>query len=87
MVSVRRKFLFLFLFCCAFTSAANAEPLREIRIKAAISPTFKNDPEWERDIRDRVIFVNKIIEPLLNVHFSIQQYIDWTPQDELRETD
>ncbi len=63
------------------------EPVREIAIKAAVSPAFKTNPEWETDIRDRVLFANRLFEPVFGIHFTVRQTIEWTPEDETRPMD
>lgn len=68
------------------TSAARAE-LREIKVTAAVSPTFKFDPSWDRDIRDRILYVNKVFEPVFGIHFTVDDFVSWEPIDERRETD
>lgn len=86
MASVRKIFLGILFFTTILPGILSAAS-RELRIKAAVSPHFKQNLEWEKDIRDRLIFLNKIFEPLFSIHFSVAQYIDWKPQDEMRETD
>ncbi|MBN1689304.1 MAG: tetratricopeptide repeat protein [Candidatus Omnitrophica bacterium] len=80
-----RFFVFLWLAGISTTVWA-AEQVREISITAAISPTFKYDPDWQMDVRDRIVFANKIFEPNFGLHFTIRNYIAWDPEDETRET-
>ncbi|MSR77229.1 MAG: tetratricopeptide repeat protein [Candidatus Omnitrophica bacterium] len=81
------RLLLFSLFFFPYTVFASELPHREIEVKVASSPTFQSAVEWEKDIRDRIIFVNQIFEPHFNVHFKVVQYINWEPQDETRETD
>lgn len=59
---------------------------REIAIIAAVSSSFKANPEWQKEIRDRVLFANEIFEDQFGIHFSVKDYQSWEPEDEKRET-
>lgn len=83
----KRFFLFLLLFLSALIPFSYAAGSREIRITAAVSPGFQKNPEWEKEIRDRVLFVNQIFEKTFGIHFSVYRFVTWQPQDEKRETD
>ena len=75
------------IFFTAFFLYAQTPPVREIRMVAAVSPAFKQNPEWQKDIAGRVDFVNQIFAKDFQIHFSVERTVDWTPQDEARETD
>lgn len=62
-------------------------PFREMTVKVAATPIFQFDPEWQRDVRDRLIFVSKAFESQFNIHFKIILHLPWEIQDETRETD
>ena len=57
---------------------------REIKILAAVSSSFKQNPEWKKDIVERVLFANQIFEKQFGIHFSVKNYTAWEPQDEIR---
>jgi tetratricopeptide (TPR) repeat protein len=59
---------------------------REIGVIAAASSDFKKNPEWQKEIRDRLLFANEIFEDQFKIHFSIKSYKNWEPEDEKRET-
>jgi tetratricopeptide (TPR) repeat protein len=59
---------------------------REIKIIAAVSSSFQKNPEWQKEIRDRVLYVNQTFEKQFGIHFSVYRFINWEPQDEKRET-
>ncbi len=63
---------------------SSAFAAREIAVTAAVSSEFKKNPEWQTDIRDRVLFANQIFEKQLGIHFTVRGYIDWEPEDETR---
>lgn len=86
--SMSRIRLWFLFFCCGLTGPfAWAQEIRTLDLKAAVSPQFKQNPGWKEDILARVEYVNSLFEPLFHVRFSVQQFIDWTPQDETREMD
>ncbi len=61
---------------------ARAEAAREVKIIAAVSPAFKADDEWRKDIIGRVGYANKVFERTFGIHFSIEKYVTWEPPDE-----
>jgi tetratricopeptide (TPR) repeat protein len=66
----------------AFTYDAS----REVKIIAAVSPSFKNNPDWKTEIRDRILFANSVFEKQFGLHFSVKEYLNWEPLDETRGT-
>ncbi len=69
-----------------FPSLASAEnAAREIYVTAAVSKVFKKNPDWQTDIRSRIIFANQIFEKQFGIHFSVNRFVNWEPQDEKRE--
>lgn len=73
-----------FLFFAAAGSVWAETPLREIRIIAAASSNFKKDPDWQKDIVQRVAYANKILERTFGLHFTVEKYAAWEPADETR---
>lgn len=71
----------LFLF---FSASAWASPARQIQITAAVSEEFKKNPDWKKDILERVSYTNKIFEPAFGLRFRIENFISWNPADETR---
>lgn len=69
-----------------FSANLPAAPAREISVIAAASTSFKKNPEWQKEIRDRILFANGIFEKQFGIHFTIKAYRDWDPEDEKRET-
>ncbi len=70
-----------------FPAVLNAAPpaLREIKVVAAVSPSFKQNPDWQKDIVERVGFANSIFERTFQLHFTVEKYQTWDLQDETRE--
>jgi len=71
----------------ALEQAAEAVQVRQLRVKAVVSPTFKANSRWKNEIRDRIIFANQLFEPAFQIHFLIGEFVSWSPEDETRETD
>ncbi len=91
--SLRRVFIFLLSFGILIMQGPKVWseeaplPFREITVKIAATSIFQFDPEWQRDVRDRLAFVSKVFESLFNIHFKIILDVPWEIQDETRETD
>ncbi len=66
--------------------AFSAEEVREIKIIAAVSSSFRRNPEWKRDIFERVTFANSLFEPRAGIRFKVKEYTAWEPRDEMLET-
>lgn len=73
-----------FLFLFAAGSAWAQTPAREIRVVAAVSSEFKKNPDWKKDIQQRVAHANKVFEQTFGLHFSVDRYLPWDPADETR---
>ncbi len=79
-----RILIFLFILAVAFPPSfpkAYAEAPREITISAAVSPEFKKNPDWKKEIDGRIFFTNQVFQKF-GLHFSISKYIDWDFKDE-----
>lgn len=84
----RRILLSFFLLLPASSLSADTPAvLREIKIKAAVTESFKTNPAWENEIKDRILYANKVFEPALGIHFSLKEFIPWKIEDERREMD
>ena len=81
-----RQILFLFCFFALLPPLEAQEFSRQIQVKILASPAFKENLEWEQDVRDRITFVNDVFEPAFGINFSIHSYKNWNPEDETRET-
>ena len=83
------SYFLLFSFLCSLCGSPKlfaAEGIREISITALVSPSFKENMEWQNEIRDRILFANAIFEKQFGIHFRVREHLKWVPEDEERET-
>ncbi len=85
MKSQTPRLLFLSLLLLAvLPSARAADAERQIRVIAAVSPAFKQNDSWRKDIVERVGYANKVFEREFGIHFVVEQYKNWDAPDEAK---
>lgn len=62
--------------------AAQAAEARQIKVIAAASPAFKQNPDWQKDITERIGHANKVFEKEYGLHFRVEQFKAWDAPDE-----
>lgn len=66
-----------FLFSFFMLPSVRAEPLREIKIGVAVTPSFKTDREWQSKIQKRLGYASRIFETEFQIRFKLTQIWDW----------
>lgn len=75
-----RRLLLSFLILAAVRPAFAETPSpRRIGIIAAVSPAFKENNDWRKEIITRVGYANKIFEKTFGLYFVVEEYKPWDP--------
>lgn len=83
-ISKIKASVFFFLFCLIFTDPSLAQPLQEVKVGIAVTPSFKADPEWKSKVQKRLAYASKIFETEFQIRFTLAEIWDWNvgPEDQ-----
>jgi len=80
---IRHVLLSAGLLWISAASVLEARPaaMRDLTVGVAVTPSFKNVPDWKSKFRKRLAYASKIFEREFRVRFKKVIYWDWDPSD------